>query len=71
MIGVFAVAGWSPSELASYAEKLTARLVTKSDWEASVCVTNEVACGRVGPKRPGAVWSSPDGMYRGWRVSLF
>jgi hypothetical protein len=66
MIGIFALAGWSPSELHGHAQNLATRMATKSSWKASVSVTNEVACGRVGPEQLKAVWTSPDGVYKAW-----
>jgi hypothetical protein len=66
MIGIFAIAGWSPSELHDHARNIATRMAVKSSWKISMSVTNEVACGRVGPEQSQAVWTSPDGVYKAW-----
>ena len=66
MIGVFALAGWSPTELHDHAQNLAVKMAAKPSWHVATSVTNDVACGRIGPQRSGAVWSSEDGAYKAW-----
>ena len=64
MIGIFALAGWSGSELTNHAQKIAAGMRTKPSWEASWFATKTAAWGRIGPKRPEANCDFGDGRYR-------
>jgi asparagine synthase (glutamine-hydrolysing) len=66
MIGVFALAGWSPAELQDHARNLAVKMAAKPAWQVGTSVTDDVACGRIGPPRSEAVWSSEDGVYQAW-----
>ena len=66
MIGVFAIAGRPPSELARLGRRLAEGMATKPVWDVSLSMTDRVACGRVGPKDPQAVWASEDGLCQAW-----
>ena len=66
MIGVFALAGWEPSQLTVHVRNVAMKMATNPSWDVTTGVYDDVACGRVGQKRPDAAWTSADGQQRAW-----
>jgi asparagine synthetase B (glutamine-hydrolysing) len=66
MIGIFALAGWQPTELEKVGIELARSMATNPRWDISLAVTKHIACGRIGPKRSETFWNSSDGVYSCW-----
>lgn len=66
MIGVFALAGWPPEALDRHARALADTMGVSPAWQRDTFAGDRLACGRIGPPKPQAVWQSLDGRHRAW-----
>jgi asparagine synthase (glutamine-hydrolysing) len=66
LIGLYALAGRDAPGVRRNGEVLASTMRTNPCWSADAWSHEEVAFGRIGPSRAGAVWCSPDGRSSAW-----